>query len=332
MLKLKNNVWKGFMLILILVFLLCFSYTGLADQEIKELRIVSGSVGGNWYPVACAIAEYFNQDFGKKIAGGKPGGGLSNPISVSRGDFEAGISYSCFLLNAEKGVAQYEEKHDNNKAVVGLFPVTVHIMADKSLPYDDLGAIIENKYPMKLSACRPNNSDYWLAEKILEEYGVTFDDIKSWGGEIRICGAGEAASLYKDKHINVIFRHGAWPSADLLEVAFARPSKLIKISDEVLKKMVEKYDVAEIVVPANTYKGIDYDYKTISMGCELFCRKDIPDEIIYQLTKTVIENKERLSVINPQFKRFDPNIAWKALGIELHPGAEKYFKEKGYMK
>lgn len=322
----------SFLLILVLSITLCFNLMVLANQKIDELSIVSGSVGGNWYPAASVIAEYFNQRYGDNIATAKPGGGQANPISVGRGDVRAGISFSTFLLSAQKGTDQYDKIYDKNRAIVKLFPAGVHILAGENVPYDDFGEIVKNKYPIKMSACRPADSDYWLAGKILDFYGVSFEDIESWGGKVERMGAQESSSLYKDKHIDVYFRHGSWPSSDILEMSFSRPSKLIKISEEVMQKMVDEYAVARETIPANTYEGIDYDYETVGMVCLLFCREDVPDDIAYLLAKTVIEDKDRLASTNPLFKQLDPYTAWKGLGIDLHPGAKKYFEENGYMK
>lgn len=314
----------------IVFFIVSLVFTTVAAQGITELKIASGSVGGNWYPVASAIAEYFNEGYGQRIATGKPGGGIGNPISVSRGQFEAGMSFSSMLLNAQRGESPYEEKYDNLKSVIQLFPHAYMVMAGKEFPYDTIEEIVKNKYPVKIAPTTPGNSDFWITEKAFEVYGATFDDIRAWGGKVEVGGAGEMAELYKDRHVDVAARHTSYPSSDFMEMAMSRPSKMIELGEEAYKTLRDRYNMQEVTVKGGSYSGIEKDYKTIGMPCVLFVREDVPDEIVYQLVKTVVENQKRLAGINEQFERFDPYTAWKDLGIELHPGAEQYFVEMGY--
>ena len=85
-------------------------------------------------------------------------------------------------------------------------------------------------------------------------------------------------------------------------------------------------------IPANSYKGMKEPVKTAGMSAVLFVRDDIPDDVIYALTKAIVENKKYLTSVNKLFEDYDPATAWKDVGAPLHPGAAKYFKEKGYMK
>ena len=99
-----------------------------------------------------------------------------------------------------------------------------------------------------------------------------------------------------------------------------------------IKELSEKYGMQELIIPAGIYPGQNTNIRTIGMPAVLFVRNDAPNDLVYAMTKVVCEKAEYLSAFNKAFKEFNPENAWKNLGIKLHPGAEKYFKEKGYMK
>ena len=317
-------------LIFLLAFTLTFSSLGLATEE--YITIAGGSVGGSWFPVASAIAELLNKELGESITSAKPGGGVSNPIMVSQGKVSAGFSYSSFLVVAKNAEDPYKEKLTNLRSIAMLFPMYFQIIGDEDLPYDSLGEFIKNKYPLKMCPTKPGHGDFWVTQKAFTALGATFDDINDWRGKVEFGGGGEAASLYKDRHIDMIFAHNVIPLSSFSDVAVSRKSKLMKIDNLIIEELKEKYGMQEGIIPANTYKGTDIDIKTVGMPCVFFVREDISDDIVYAMTKVVCENSEYLSSINKLFKTFDPTTAWKDLGVELHPGAEKYYREKGYMK
>lgn len=314
----------------LIIFTLVFSSASFAQGEIT---IAGGSVGGSWFPVVNAISDLLNQEFDKNMFYAKPGGGSSNPLLVSQGKMSAGMSYSSFLVALERGEDPFrtEQKNDNLRAVVKLFPMYYHIIATKELPFDSLNEFIEMKHPVKIFPTDVGHAENWITVKALGVYGVTLDDINKWGGVVKYISSTEIASEYKDKHINMAVTHNVIPFSIFIDMSMSRESKLIEIGETVIKELKE-YGMQELVIPADTYKGQDSDIQTVGMPAVLFVREDIPDDIVYAMAKVVCENSEYLSSINKSFKDFDPETSWQNLGASLHPGAERYFREKGYIK
>jgi hypothetical protein len=297
-----------------------------------EVTIAGGSVGGSWFPVASAISELLNKELGESIASAKPGGGVSNPMMVSKGTVSAGFSYSSYLVAGKKGEDPYKEKISNLKSIVMLFPMYFQAMGSKNLPYDYLGDFIKNEYPLNMSPTKPGHGDFWVTQKVFNILDVDFEKIENWGGKVEFAGGGEMASLYKDRHIDMAFTHNVVPLSSFSDMAVSRESKLIKIDVNIIEKLIENYGMKKGVIPAGTYKGTDVDIVTAGMPAVLFIREDIPDDIAYSLAKVVCENTEYLTSVNKLFKDFDPATACGGLGIELHPGALKYYQEMGYIR
>ncbi|MDD3655305.1 MAG: TAXI family TRAP transporter solute-binding subunit [Atribacterota bacterium] len=317
-------------LVAILFFSIIFSQISFAQEEIT---IAGGSVGGSWFPIVNAISDLLNQELGKNIFFAKPGGGSSNPLLVSQGKMSAGMSYSSFLVALERGEDPFTIEHKNNnlRSVALLFPMYYHIIAAKELPFDSLGEFVEMKHPVRIFPTDVGHAENWITVKALAALGVTLDDINKWGGQVKYISSVEEASEYKDKHINMAVTHNVIPFATFIDMFMSRDSKLIGL-DEIVIKELKEYGMQELVIPAGTYEGQDKDIKTVGMPAVLFVRDDIPDDIVYAMAKVICENTEYLSSINKSFNSFNPETAWANLGATLHPGAEKYFKEKGYMK
>jgi len=321
---------RKIILIVTLIMMLIVSSPNILAAE--EITIAGGSVGGSWFPVANAIAELLNKEVGESIATAKPGGGVSNPPMVSQGTVSAGFSYSSYLVAAQRGEDPYEgQKIENISSVVELFPMYLQIIGDASLPYDTLGEYIENQYPIKMCPTKPGHGDFWVTEKVFSIIGIDFKDIESWGGKIELGGGGEMTSFYKDRHIDMAFSHNVVPFSAYTDMSVSRNSKLIGVDQDIIDKLNEKYGMKEGIIPAGTYKGTDVDIKSAGMPAVLFIHNDISEDIVYSLTKAICENAQTLSSLSKDFERFDPSSACKDLGIDLHPGAKKYYQEMGYL-
>ena len=173
----------------------------------------------------------------------------------------------------------------------------------------------------------------FAARQVLEAYGISYDDLKGWGGDILMKGFKEMVPALKEGAIDGFLMmatpfHPTWT-----EAAISRPLKFLPLEDAVLGKLKSKYGYTSSVVPAGMFKGLEKDVVTIGFPTCLLVREDISDEVVYTLVKAIVENKEKIQSAYKSFKAFDPKTAWKPEklgGVPLHPGAEKYYKERGW--
>ncbi len=166
-------------------------------------------------------------------------------------------------------------------------------MAGKKTGVRTVQELIEKKLPIRVSVSPVGSVDEFSLRKILEIYGVSYRDIRGWGGRVFFAGYSNAASLLKE----------------------------------------EDYAYSRGVIPRSVYPDMmDQDVMTPVMGTVIICHKSVPEEVVYAITKALCENKDRLPEIHKSMKVFDPETAWKGSAAPLHPGAERYYKEQGYMK
>lgn len=141
------------------------------------------------------------------------------------------------------------------------------------------------------------------------------------------------ATNLKDRHIDFICINIAPPAAIVQEAALGRKVRILPWPDDLRKAMKEKYGFGLGIIKKESYPGIlAEDIPTVVYGTVLMVHKDVASEVVYDITKIISENRDRLPAIHKSMEVYDPATAWKDLPVPLHPGAEKYYREKGYLK
>ena len=299
---------------------------------IENLKLSAGSVGGSWYPLAGAMADLLNKTFEGDPATGIPGGSVANPGIIAKGQAEIGFSYSSYLAAAAEGMDPYKSKITNLKGIMKILPMYVQILVEKEQPFNTLDEFFEMKPAIKLCPLKPGVGDFWVAQKIFEFYGYKLEDVKKWGGSMQFVGSSEAVNLWRDRHINMYTRQGGSPTSDIYEMMISVPAKILPITGELKQTLIDRFGMSPQVIPAGTYPDLNEDVETVGMSSVLFCTEDLPEDVVYKFTKTMLQNMDHLASVYKVLGTLDPSTLWKNLGAEQHPGARKAFEELGYLK
>ncbi len=299
---------------------------------IENLKLSAGSVGGSWYPLAGAMADLLNKTFEGDPATGIPGGSVANPGIIAKGQAEIGFSYSSYLAAAAEGMDPYKSKITNLKGIMKILPMYVQILVEKEQPFNSLDEFFEMKPAIKLCPLKPGVGDFWVAQKIFEFYGYKLEDVKKWGGSMQFVGSSEAVNLWRDRHINMYTRQGGSPTSDIYEMMISVPAKILPITGELKQTLIDRFGMSPQVIPAGTYPELNEDVETVGMSAVLFCTEDLPEDVVYKFTKTMLQNMDHLASVYKVLGTLDPSTLWKNLGAEQHPGARKAFEELGYLK
>ena len=187
--------------------------------------------------------------------------------------------------------------------------------------------------PIRVSPGKIGVSGEFTYRKMLEEYFKTsYDEIKKKGGKVIFTGYTGIATNLKDRHLDFACINIAPPAAIIQEASLGRKLNIVSWPDDLLQLMKTKYGYGIGVIKKEMYPGIlAEDVPTATMGTVLMAHKSLDPEVAYQIIKIISENKDRLPAIHKSLG-FDPKVGWKDLPGPLHPGAERYYKEMGYMK
>jgi TRAP transporter TAXI family solute receptor len=292
-----------------------------------DLKWGTAPAGGLWQVLGTVMLE----DVLKKNPAMKgstvPIGGAANVIGVTENKLNLAFSFSDVAFDAWNGEESFKAKGPirNIRALASLFPEPTQfaVFADSGIKD------IPQLKGKKVTPGPKGSAVEVVTRRILAMYGITYNDV-----QVQMVSFGEGAQLMIDNHIDAIL-YGAMvlPTPGLVNVNSQRQIRLLSLSDEVIQKLVKTYKGLEpYTIPGNTYKGVDYPVKGIASQCNLIAREDMPEEVAYTITKSIAENFGRYQTTVKPMAMAKPEDMPKDAGIPFHPGALKYFKEKGWVK
>lgn len=333
-------------ILLIFIISICASSIVLAEvknQEFKPITMtwVAGGVGGGWYIQAGGLAQLVNSVEPKITIKVVPGGGLVNPVRVSIHEDDLGWGITFVDKAAFDGTAPlYEEAYPDVRSVGAIFGIyNIHFVAAKNqgiTTVDELMQKIKDGKAVKVGAPMKGTSELPMIDTIFDYYGLKLEDIEKAGGKVFHAVYADMVSLYQDQHIDYVFTHLSIPAAAITEMAISRDSVMLGASDELIDYCHETLGTVAresglCVIPAGTYKGQEYDAPAVVSAGELTVNKDVPEEVVYTILKIFDENIEQVYQLDITNTYFIPEDGWKNVAVPLHSGAEKYYKDAGYM-
>ncbi len=307
--------------------LACFGVASAMD-----ITITAGGTSGSWFISGAAFQDAFSQNIKGTKFSVVPGGGAANPIRVNKGDAQVGFTYSSNAKAAVVGGEAYKEKASEIRAMLNLQILNYLMVAGKkSLSISSFEQWFKEKAKLRVLPGPRSMGGWTMLRHVFLGYGTSDKQIESWGGKFIHAGWSESAQQLLDGHAEIIAPQAPlkWPV--MVDLGNSRELKFFPIADKVRKALADKYGYLAADMPGGTYKGQEQDLKTMADSVVLLVNQKVPDELVYQMVKIVCENKAKWEATHAMFKPFDPKQACNT-PIPLHPGAVKYFKEKGYLK
>jgi TRAP transporter TAXI family solute receptor len=173
----------------------------------------------------------------------------------------------------------------------------------------------------------------FAARQLLREYGISYADIKSWGGSVTNVNYNIIIDAFKDGRADLLIAVVTPKHPSVTELTTFSDVKFLELDPERVKALAV-YGYKPETMPADTFKTQPAAVKTVGFPTVLITNKELPEPLAYTVTKTIIESKDALVRGHAGFAEFEPRNAWKPeeVGIPLHPGAERAYREKGWMK
>ena len=230
------------------------------------------------------------------------------------------------------------EPMENVAAVVGGVDTTwvIVFFSDdfvQKTGYTTLEDVFADHYPARIVTKAPGSFGMDGANDLLDCFGITWDDIDSWGGSSYHIAAQDMADMIKEGSADISIDVISIGQPAFTELCLTTPMHVIQLSQEIRDKMIDKGYTA-MTMPAGSWNGQDEPIETICGNETIVVRKDVPDDVVYAFTKALFEEKDALVELVPSLSSLDPEIGGKIeyTGIELHPGAAAYYKEQGYIE
>lgn len=329
----KNMLKKVFLLLVILFATTVFCGYSAAEGQVN-ISLIAGSTIGSWTTLGAAICELSNKELNKKgvTITTVPGSGGMGNVEMGSKTEDMFFTFSPLLAAALKGEDPYDKKFTNIKTVIRLTSNIATFVFGNNVPIDSLQDIADKKIPLKLAAGAPGSGDYFISQTILQLMGLDFDDLVSFGGKVDLSTSDHWIRLYQDRQLDAGWVNTFFNSATINECTMSRDSFLLGIPDDIRKTMVENFGFLPIDIPAGMYKGQTEKLPTVAFPLVIACNDKVPDDIVYTVVKAICENKDHMVAVNIAFAEWKPEESWQGTAGELHPGAKKYYVERGWME
>ena len=303
----------------------------------QSLTWTAGAVGGGWYAISGGMAELLREKAGMNIKV-IPGGGTQNPPLVQKGEVEIGMGLPPLLDAAMKGEDPYKgQKMPDLRAIAGNMSLnTFHFYVGEETPYAKmtLEEIFKGRKPIRLAISKPGSSDVWVFEKVMEFYNVSYKDWEAAGAKFFRGSYSEQAGAFKDRNVDGTFTFLALPGASITEASVGRNLKLLAFPEPLLAHL-GKFGIGKGSIPAGTYpKAVNANEPVVSatMGTTITVSSKMANDVAYTMATALNDNVDRVHKIHGSLADYDPAKGHLFLGVPLHPGAERYYREKGYLK
>lgn len=318
----KSLKMLSLMALIALVPVLSFA-SAQAEAQGGNLILATGGTSGTYYPFGGAMAQIWNKSIEKmNVTAQATGASKENIRLVGKGEADLAIVQNDVMDYAVKGIELFSgEKVTGFRTIATLYPEVVQIVTD---PSSGINSIADMR-GKRVSVGDAGSGVEANAKQILAAYGITFDDVKAAHLSFK-----ESASALKDKQLDAFFVTAGVPNAAIQEIAALSPVKILSVDDATAAKLMATYKYyTKVAIPSGTYNGMSADASTLAVKATLIVRSELPDAVVYALTKALFEKQSDLASAHAKGKELSLKGAVEGVSVDFHPGALKYYKEKG---
>jgi hypothetical protein len=324
-------------LALAIVLALAVGLTGAAAQTPPvTLAFSTLDTGSAWYVYGATMAELLRKALpaGSNVDVKPRAGGVGNPRLVAKNETPLGLAFTVTNRWAYEGKEAYTEKLENLRALVGgLDTYYLVAIASNKLGIKSVRELRDKKLPVKIYTQPIGALGEFAGRQLLRSIGLSYTDVKGWGGSTAHVGYNVIVDAFKDGRADLLFAVITPKHPSVSEIANDGNVTFLGLDADTIKALAP-LGYAPATMAANTFKSQPEPVSTVGFPTVLITNKDLPEPVAYTITKTVVENKDALVRGHAGLAEFDPRTAWQPekVGIPLHPGAERAYREKGWMK
>lgn len=297
----------------------------VAKAQQQFINVLTGGTSGVYYPMGVALGKIY----GEKIPGVKTQvqatkASVENLVLLEQGRGEIGFTLGDSLKAAWDGdeEAGFKNKLGKLRAIAAIYPNYIQLVATKESGIKTL-TDLKGK---SLSVGAPKSGTELNTRAILKAAGMGYSDM----GKVEYLPFAESVDLMKNRQLGATLQSAGLGVASLRDLSNAMDVNVVSVPKEIVDKIGPPF--VSVNIPAKTYKGQDADVPTAAVVNYLVTHAGVSDETVYQMTKLLFESLPELANSHAAGKDIKLEGALAGVPVPVHPGAQRYYKEKGLLK
>jgi TRAP transporter TAXI family solute receptor len=296
-----------------------------APVAAQQVTFMTGPQGGSWIPLGGALKGMWEKSISGLAITQTPGAGIANVRGVDEGKAHIGLSNSNTAVLGIQGEKPYPKKVTNVCQLANLYPQYFQVVA-----LADAGVSSLKDLKGKTLVTQPKgNTGELLTEQVLKLNGMSYQSLAKANFQ---AGYNDAVAMMKDGHAQVFTLGTTAPASAVMDLASARKINLVPVDDatfNAVKKMNPGHN--KLIIKAGTYPGQDRDVPVIGYSTHVVVACDLPENTVYQMTKTMAANVDGMAAVVKAIAGSTPKDMALDIGVPFHKGAAKFYKEVGAM-
>ncbi len=286
------------------------------------VNIASGGTAGTYYPLAGGMADIWNRNIeGINATAQSTGASVANINMLEDGEAEVIMVQNDIAYYSANGTEMFEGKqYPDLRGLCILYPEDIQIVTIEGRGIETV-ADIKGK---RVAVGAPGSGTEANARQILEAAGITYKDIT-----VQYLDFADASSNLKDGNVDVAFITAGHPTAAIQDIGAQHKVKLVTVEDDMAEKLIDKYPFyTKLTIPGGTYIGIEEDVKTVAVQAMLAVDAGLDEDLAFNMLDTMYANHDRMKAAHATAgEQIVPENGLNGMGIELHPGAARYFNK-----
>lgn len=301
----------------------------IGAQPVRLLSLVTGGTAGVYFPLGGAMAEIWNSKVsGVRVAAQSSGASVANVRTIARGDAQLALIQNDIAYYANNGTEVFAEAGSNRpqpvpgvRGVAMLYPETVQIVTLRGKGINT----IEDLKGKRVVVGDLGSGTEANARQILSVYDLFYRQMRP-----DFLSFASGIDQLRDGNVDAVFITAGYPTAAVVDIASSREVVLLPVSNEALAALRVRWPFyTRATIPVDAYPRLRAPTPTVAVMAMLVARADLPDDLVYNLTKAMWDGLDRLKAAHARGKDLDLAKALDGMPVPVHPGAERFYQERG---
>jgi len=289
------------------------------------VNILTGGTTGVYYPLGNALSAIYGKALPHaKVTVQATQGSVQNLTLLQAGRGEVAFALGDSVGLAWKGAAHggFSSKLDKLRTIGAIYPNYLQIVATRDSGIETL-TDLKGK---RVSVGAPRSGTEINARRVIQAAGLSYDMMS-----VQYLPFGESVGLMKDGELDATLQSAGLGVASIRDLASSVPITIVPIPPQIIAKIGDPAYLS-MPIPAGTYPGQDREVMTVAINNLLMTREDVPADVVYTMTKAMFENPAELTIAHSAARGISLEHAAQGSPVPLHPGAERYYREKGVLR